>query len=183
MKENIRQMEIMFKKTIEIKQEKINHEIEKEYCRNTILLDVDKMNHTLNTDVMNHIRGFVGEQFIENTRKHIIQKNKFVPYKKIVEKMLIMWGNKRLKLLEQNCIYLKYKTYIDNIEYMDIYEYVLEDFLNFFYEERIYIHFKKSKEEHVLNRILKTERVVDYFNFQREIWIIHHKVFCLPTPV
>jgi len=183
MKENIRQMEIFCKKSIEKKKEKINYEIQKEYCRNTILLDVDKMKNTLNTDVMNHIRGFVGEEFIEDTRKHIIQKNKFTPFKKIVEKMLLMWGNKRVKQLEKHCIYLKYNMHVNDIENMDIYDYTNDDFLHFFYEERIYKLFRKNRAEHTLVRIMNVERIGDYFEFQRNVWILHHNVFGFSTPV
>jgi len=97
--------------------------------------------------------------------------------------MLLMWGNKRVKQLEKHCIYLKYNMHVNDIENMDIYDYTNDDFLHFFYEERIYKLFRKNRAEHTLVRIMNVERIGDYFEFQRNVWILHHNVFGFSTPV
>lgn len=177
LKENTDKIYNIYNSIIESQQKENQIQLEKDYCRNTVLLDVDKLVKTLNTDVINIIRGFVGKDIIENVRVQSIQEKYFKRPKQTIEYMLSMWGNRRLKQFERNTPYLRYKIEMKNVYETPIYNYIHDDFLHYFYNEKIYKTFQKSKNEHVINRLLGTERVVDFYGFQRDVWILHHKVF------
>jgi hypothetical protein len=177
LKENTDKIHKTYSLMTEAKQKENRMQLEKDYCRNTVLLDVDKLVKTLNTDVINIIRGFVGKNIIENIRIQSIQENHFKRPKQTIERMLSMWGNRRLKRFERNNPYLRYKIEMTNVYETPLYNYIQDDFLHYFYNERIYRIFQKRKSEHIMNRLLGTERVVDFYEFQRDVWILHHKVF------
>lgn len=182
LKENTEKIQDIYNLMFETKQKENQLQLEKDYCRNTVLLNVDMLVQRLNVDVINIIQDFVGKDLLDNLRIHLIQTKYFKKPKKKIETMLSMWGNKRLKRFEKNTPYLRYKIDTTNIFNMPIYNYIQDDFLFYFYDEKIYGSFQKRKSEHILNRLLNTERVVDFYGFQRDVWILHHKVFKL-SPV
>ena len=158
--------------------------MEKEFCRKTILLNVDLLVSTLNDDIIEYIKCFIGKKFIINTRNISIQTKYLLSSRETLEFMLYKWKIKHLLNFEKQCIYLKYN--LDSLIDLNIYEYEDDDFLMYYNDIEICdlfininIYNLHQNKMTIINRILSAVRVRNYFHFQKTIWIITNKILLI----
>ena len=182
LKSNYHQLNIAYKLLLNEKKNEISNIIEKNHCRETILLDVDLLTTYLNEDIINYIKEFVGKKFIKNTRQLLIQQRYDLCNKENIKKMLYTWDLPDLLKFEDNYLYLKYN--LKTFHEMDLYEYCLDDFLLYYNDITIGDMFSGDgtlydlvqTKMKTINRILSIVRISNYYIFQRNVWIITNKI-------
>jgi uncharacterized protein YoxC len=153
-------------------------EYERQFCKNTLLLNVDLMKKRLNSDIINNIRSFVGEDILEEIRIGDIQGKYFKKPREILKNMLNGWKRKHL------CNYIKDHYYMmfsfDGVQ-SSVYDYDGEDFMEYFYFHEIEeLYYMKSlpitnvidSKKNYINDILNTNNIAYYYNFQKDIYIL-----------
>lgn len=152
-------------------------EIKRNHCKNTILLNVNSMINTLNNDIINIIRSFVGETLIENIRMLGVQKRYFNNPKETLKKMLCKWKRVHLHNYIKSHYYMMFS--FDNIQ-SNIFEYDREDFMEYYYfreiDELYYIDSlplsnDNSKQQYI-NDALNTNNIAEYYHFQKDVFIL-----------
>jgi hypothetical protein len=169
--------QIMYEKKQELKTI-----MEKKFCKRTILLNVDLLVSTVNDDIINHIRCFVGNKFIKDTRKSLIQQKYSLCSRETLERILYKWTLNNLLKFENNYMYLKYD--IESFDESIFYDYREQDFLLYYNDNYICDLFvnrelqsQNQTKMAVINRLLTSVRVINYYHFQKNIWLLTNKIF------
>ena len=181
LKSNFERINNTSKKLLEDKKNEIKYILEKNYCKRTILLDIDILKRYLNDDTISYIKDFVGNIFIKDTRRILIQRRYILNEKQTIQNMLYLWTVKQLLKFEENYLYLKYN--MESYSGMGIYDYELNDFLlmyndltigDMFINDSVNDTFQTKMK--VINRILSIVRISNFFYFQRNVWILTNKI-------
>jgi hypothetical protein len=153
-------------------------EYERQYCKNTILLNVDLMCNKLDNDIINNIRSFVGEELIEGIRILGVQEKYFKYQKKVLKEMLSGWKREHLSNYIKDHYYMMYS--FNNIQ-PNIYDYDGEDYMEYFYSNEIDEMYKfqslpitniKNSKKKYIDEVLEYNNIIFYYKFQRDIYII-----------
>ena len=143
------------------------------YCRNTILLNTNRFLQTLNPDVISHIRGYVGKSFLESVRVMGIQMKYFSKPKETIRNMLKHWSLRQLRKYVRNHYFMSFK--FDIMDYNELFNYNGEDFLEHFYLADVDNRLSIKKKKNVgawIETMLDSNGIVEYYNFQRDVWIL-----------
>lgn len=151
-----------------------NRELRRQYCRNTILLNVDLMITTLNPDIILYIRSFIDEDMIDNIRIMGVQMKYFYKSKETISNMLYRWKRKHLFHYIKDHYYMIFS--FDNIS-SSIYNYDEEDYMNHFYYHGNFMfinnyEFPCSSTRYYVDAILKHNNISQYYHFQKDVFII-----------
>jgi hypothetical protein len=178
---NVEQIRETCKQMKHEKKQNIKNINEKNYCKRTILLDVDLLVSTLNNDIINYIKEFVGERFIKNTRNLLIQTKYSLGSPEKMEYMLYKWSIKQLLKFQINSIYFIYD--FDSVSELNVHDYTSEDFLIYFNDFGICDLFVNiiypEKKIKIIKKIISNIRMRNYFHFQKDIWILTYKIMKL----
>jgi hypothetical protein len=169
-----------------LKNEK-KYKYQKEYCKRTILLNIDLMKTKLNGDVISYIKTFLNPIFLENIRKSSIQKKHFKFPQEKMSDLLYTFSLKQILKICKNNLFLLYNSIKieedhflnDNEDNMLTNDYI---FMNYFenmdchplFDSNILLIRNKKK---IIKKIISNHRFVHYYEFQREIFILH-KIIC-----
>lgn len=166
-----------FQKIYINKSKENNRELCRQYCRNTILLNIDLMIQTLTPDIIRLIRSFVGEDMIENIRITSVRMKYFYKSKETICNMLLKWKREHLLNYIKDHYYMIFS--FDKIDDLgsSIYNYDGEDYMEHFYchiYNYLYIidnsHFPCSTLYYI-NSIVNCT-ISEYYNFQKDVFII-----------
>jgi hypothetical protein len=159
------------------KQEEIKNNYLREYYKRTLLLNTMQCVDAVNGDIMQYIREYVGETFLEKARQKMIQKRYFKNRSagQFLRNRLKEFSLIQLKEICRNNLAARY------------------DFSKFMYDEELYrytdAHFMDTisptyiglysthilqctKKEKVINKIMQNVKLVNDFEFQREIILL-----------
>jgi hypothetical protein len=153
----------------------------KEYCQRTILLNVDKMVSTLNQDVLNHIKSFIKPLFLENIRRGCIREKYFAFPRQKVNDILTNMTVNQLHMLCKSNLSLLY----------DMNEFNEETNLNQITDVALFMQYYQNYDAHsifdtyilqinkkkkIIRKILENNDIVNYYEFQRDLFILN-KIF------
>ena len=191
---------ILFKYTIEndklintniqlsfsIKNEK-KYKYQKEYCKRTILLNIDLMKTILNEDVISYIKTFINPIFLENIRKSLIQKKHFRYPQEKMFRLLYSFSVKQLYNICKNNLFLLYNsikieedTFLnDNEDNILTNDYI---FMNYFENMDCHALFDSNilsvnNKKKIIKKIISNHRFLHYYEFQKEVFILN-KIIC-----
>lgn len=166
------------------KKQELKTIMEKKFCKRTILLNVELLVSTVNDDILKYIKCFVGNKFIKDTRKSLIQQKYSLCSRETLERILYKWTLKNLLKFENNYMYLKYD--IDSFDESTFYDYRNRDFLLYYNDNYICDLFvnrelqsQNQNKMAVINRLLASVRVINYYHFQKNIWLLTNKIMRL----
>jgi hypothetical protein len=170
-----------------LKNEK-KYKYQKEYCKRTILLNIDLMKTKLNGDVISYIKTFLNPIFLENIRKSSIQKKHFKFPQEKMSDLLYTFSLKQILKICKNNLFLLYNSIKieedhflnDNEDNMLTNDYI---FMNYFenmdchslFDSNILLIRNKKK---IIKKIISNHRFVHYYEFQKEIFILHKIICC-----
>jgi hypothetical protein len=158
------------------KYEKRN-QYDKEYCRKTVLLDVERITATLNADVIQHIKSFIQPDMLEKIRIAGIKDKYFAHPRLKVNHLLNSMTVEQIHNLCKNKLYILYDMvgfetdghinamptnvpfmlYLENRDIHDLYD---SDVL------------KLSRKNAVIRQIITDDITLNYFEFQRDLYIV-----------
>jgi hypothetical protein len=152
------------------------YKYELDYCKKTMLLNVDKLKNTLNNDVISYIKSFLDPEFLETVRISAIRNFRFSNPKKQVKCILKKMTTTQLIHFCKNKLYLLYdlEDFPDNLNIFNI-----PNTMN------IHMHFDAHdvhtlfdtnilyrRKKYIIKNILKKINVINYFPFQKELYFI-----------
>jgi hypothetical protein len=166
-----------FQKIYVNKSKENNRELCRQYCRNTILLDVDLMIQTLRPDIIRLIRSFVGEEMLENIRITCVRMKYFYKSKETICNMLLKWKKKHLLNYIKDHYYMIFS--FDNLG-SSISNYDEENYyymIHFYYHIHNYLYIIKNSDfpcstRYYINSIVNNNKISEYYNFQKDVFII-----------
>lgn len=163
-----------FKQLCINKSKEKDRELCRQYCRNTILLNVDLMIQTLTPDVMNLIRSFVGEDMLENIRIAGVRMKYFHNSKETICNMLLKWKRKHLSNYIKEHYFMTFS--LDHMS-SSVRNYDGDDYMEHFH---VYVNnsshitnnsnFPCSARQYV-ESIVKYD-ISEYYHFQKDVFII-----------
>ena len=161
-----------------IKQNEHHYKYKKEYCKKTILLDVNRMIKILSTDIINNIKSFVDPDFLEKIRISGIKYKYFTFPRQKMNDLLNNLSVNQLHLLLDNNLYTLYN--LQGYEYDDDINSISDtvDFISHyevftchpFYDRTAR---KMTKKKRIIKNILNDERLINYYDFQRDLYFIN----------
>ena len=164
--------------TYYIKQNENHYKYKKEYCKKTILLDVNRMIKTLSTDIIKNIKSFIDPDFLEKIRISGIKYKYFAFPRQKMNDLLNNLSVNQLHLLLDNNLYTLYN--LQGYEYDDDINSISDsvDFISHyevfschpFYDRNAR---KMSKKKRIIKSILNDERLINYYDFQRDLYFIN----------
>ena len=150
----------------------------KEYCKKTILLDVNRMIKTLNTDIIKYIKSFVDPDFLEKIRISGIKYKYFAFPRQKMNDLLNNLSVNQLHLLLHNNLYTFYN--LQGYEYDDDINSISDtvDFISHYEVFTCHPFYDRStrkmtKKKRIIKNILNDERLINYYNFQRDLYFIN----------
>jgi hypothetical protein len=166
-KQNYVVMENLIENIAIDKSNEIKTYLEKEHCKNTIVLNIDLLKSTLNDDIINHIKSFIEIPFLDNIRKTLIQKKYFKNPTKDMKTILQKFTPNQIHnycKLNLNTMYnlnnfTNLNNYIGlNIQYHEIYDTNI-------------LLIKKKKT--LIRKLLSNNCLVNYYEFQRDMFMLN----------
>jgi len=164
--------EIIFHKKVEKKKW-----LEAEYCKKTILLDVNKLIDTLNDNVIQHIQSFIEPSFIENIRIKGIQEKHFPhPVAKMQTLLNNITSHDIKTYCERNLFMLM--DLIDFESNVDEYNINITNYFAHFNAfdglDRLFLTdvLRIPRKRNLISRITDNEFLMNYYPFQRDIYVI-----------
>ena len=169
-----------------IKNEK-KYKYQREYCKRTILLNIDLMKTKLNEHVITYIKTFINPIFLENIRKSSIQKKHFkFPQEKMFDLLHTFSVKQILKICKNNLFLLYNSIKIEEDQFLNDNEnnILTNDyiFMNYFENMDCHALFDSNillvrNKKRIIKKIISNHRFVHYYEFQREIFLLN-KIIC-----
>jgi len=161
-----------------------NYKWQKKYCQRTVLLNVDKIISRLNKDVIEYIKSFVEPCFLENIRRNCISERHFPYPRQRINDILNNLTVQQLKLLCVNNLWLMYdlnefkndtslNLITDSVLFMNYYSHHNPHLM---FDTNILTIYKKKKIIREIMEIITNNGLVQYYEFQRELFIINKHI-------
>lgn len=166
-----------------LKNEK-KYNFQKEYCKKTILLDVDLMKLKLDEDVIGHIKSFIEPEFLEKFRISLIKKRYFKNPRKKISELLKSFSVHQLLNICKNNLFLLYKSkeiseddYLnseisrtnDSVFMNDAFIDSLDECHNLFDTDIL----QEKNKKRLIEKIIKNKHILEYYEFQKELFILN----------
>ena len=157
---------------------------QKDYCQRTVLLNVDKIISTLNKDVIGYIKSFIEPRFLENIRRSCISERHFPYPRQRINDILNNLTVQQLRLLCENNLWLMYdlnefkndtslNQITDNVLFMNYYSHHNPHLM---FDTDILTIYKKKKIIREIMEIITNNGLVQYYVFQREMFILNKHI-------
>ena len=156
------------------------YKYQKDYCKKTILLNIDLMKSVLNEDTIIYIKTFIDPKFLENIRKSSIQKKYFKYTQMNMFDLLHSFSLKQIQKICKHNLFLLYNSTkiekrssiwaFDHSNDIDYYE--MEDCHDLCDTEILLMNNKKK----IIKTIISDIRLINYYEFQREIFILNRLI-------
>ena len=151
---------------------------QKEYCQRTILLNVDKMRSILNSDVLDYIKSFMDPTFLESVRKCSIQDRFFAFPKQKVSDILYSMTVDQIQMICRTNLTILYETSrFEEDEHLSQFNENIQ-FMNYYGMYNCHSScdtniLEVSKKKHIIRKILSNVPLLNYYGFQRDLFILN----------
>jgi hypothetical protein len=147
----------------------------KTYCKFTILLNVEELVKKLNEDILSVIKSFVGDELIEKTRRLFIkQKHLSQPHLSIRQLLKTMTHAELFAFCKNNlCLSFDFFQFEnENGEIVNNENLFLSEYEVCLCRSVYGTNFEFFKKKRIIKEIMKFTRVIENFEFQREVFFV-----------